>query len=190
VCLWCSCVQSRTGQMAVRAFSLAGHLHMKTVGALSLLRSKKRYYFAIDELSGQLLYYKDEADLVAKREPIGTFPLANAAFTIVEGNDRAFVLHSSEKVVELEALNPESCECWLKALSHRALTSQQNRRRRIRSSRVRHERKRRFSGCEQGTVEEYNLVPLLIGRECEHFNSLTVCATTCTVFMYVYAIDS
>ncbi|VDO25015.1 unnamed protein product [Haemonchus placei] len=94
--------------------------------ALSLLRSKKRYYFAIDELSGQLLYYKDEADLVAKREPIGTLPLANAAFTIVEGNDRIFVLHkdvvlfsSSDKVVELEALNPESCECWLKALSHR-----------------------------------------------------------------------
>ncbi|KAK6034666.1 PH domain protein [Cooperia oncophora] len=133
--------------------------------ALSLLRSKKQYYFAIDELNGQLLYYKEEADLVAKREPIGALPLANAAFTILEGNDRTFVLHCGEKVVELEAPNPESCECWLEALSHRALTSQRNRRRRLRSPRVRKERKKCLSDCEEGPVDDYSLVPPLSGRK-------------------------
>ncbi|KAK5964579.1 Rab-GTPase-TBC domain and Pleckstrin domain and Pleckstrin domain-containing protein [Trichostrongylus colubriformis] len=150
--------------MAVRAFSLAGHLHMKTVGALSILRSKKQYYFAIDELNSQLLYYKEEADLVAKREPVGVLPLANAAFTILEGNDRTFVLHSGEKVVELEAPNPESCECWLEALSHRALSSQRKRRR-LRSPKTRKERKKCPSESDYGPVEECNLVPPLTGRK-------------------------
>ncbi|VDL85723.1 unnamed protein product [Nippostrongylus brasiliensis] len=139
------------------------------VGALSLLRSKKQYYFAIDELNSQLLYYKEEADLVAKREPVGALPLSNAAFTISEGNERTFVLHSGDKVVELEAPNPESCECWLEALSHRALTSQ-----RKRTSSARASTKKREKGETANTVdfggsptEDYNLVPPLSGRKCE-----------------------
>ncbi|KAE9413723.1 hypothetical protein Angca_007779, partial [Angiostrongylus cantonensis] len=109
-------------------FSLAGHLHMKTVGggALSLLRSRKQYYFAIDEMSSQLVYYKDESDLVAKREPIGVLSLANAAFTVAEESERIFILHSGEKMVELEAPNRESCECWLEALSHRMCNQKRN----------------------------------------------------------------
>ncbi|VDM63819.1 unnamed protein product [Angiostrongylus costaricensis] len=146
----------------MRGFSLAGQLHMKTVGggghsfyeftlyskfrtdcvaclhvfarkrhvylrALSLLRSRKQYYFAIDEMSSQLVYYKDESDLVAKREPIGVLSLANAAFTVAEESERIFILHSGEKVVELEAPNRESCECWLEALSHRySITTSRN----------------------------------------------------------------
>ncbi|KJH42229.1 hypothetical protein DICVIV_11781 [Dictyocaulus viviparus] len=83
--------------MPLRGFSLAGYLYMKTIGggALSLLRSRKQYYFAIDEMSSQLVYYKDESDLVAKREPIGSFLLNNAAFTVSEGNERIFVLQKS-----------------------------------------------------------------------------------------------
>uniref|UniRef100_A0A158PCW4 Glyco_transf_64 domain-containing protein n=1 Tax=Angiostrongylus cantonensis TaxID=6313 RepID=A0A158PCW4_ANGCA len=60
--------------------------HQGNKAALSLLRSRKQYYFAIDEMSSQLVYYKDESDLVAKREPIGVLSLANAAFTGSDGH--------------------------------------------------------------------------------------------------------
>ncbi|WKY14095.1 hypothetical protein Q1695_000001 [Nippostrongylus brasiliensis] len=130
-----------------RVFQIENVLLHITFIALSLLRSKKQYYFAIDELNSQLLYYKEEADLVAKREPVGALPLSNAAFTISEGNERTFVLHSGDKVVELEAPNPESCECWLEALSHRALTSQ-----RKRTSSARASTKKREKGETANTV--------------------------------------
>ncbi|PAV64960.1 hypothetical protein WR25_10566 [Diploscapter pachys] len=103
-----------------RGYSLAGHLYMKNIGgALTLLRAKKKYYFAIDEISGKLLYFKDENDLIIKKDPVGELSLSKAVFTTVDNNPKAFVMHIAEKSIELEAENENSCRRWMETLVNR-----------------------------------------------------------------------
>ncbi|CAJ0583589.1 unnamed protein product, partial [Mesorhabditis spiculigera] len=103
-----------------RGISLAGPLSMKqTGGALTYLRVKKRYYFALDEISHKILYYKDEADFIKKKEPIGDIELNQVVFTTSDSNCKIFYIHNSGKRWEIEADNEKSCQCWLEALSRR-----------------------------------------------------------------------
>ncbi|CAD6187263.1 unnamed protein product [Caenorhabditis auriculariae] len=84
------------------------------------LRPRRRFYFAIDEIKQELLWYRQEADFTSHRDPLGSIPIQSAYITISENNDRAFVLHVCGKSIELEADNIKSSQCWLEAFSNRS----------------------------------------------------------------------
>ncbi|CAJ0583480.1 unnamed protein product, partial [Mesorhabditis spiculigera] len=67
----------------------------------------------------RFLYYKDEADFIKKKEPIGDIELNQVVFTTSESNCKIFYIHNSGKRWEIEADNEKSCQCWLEALSRR-----------------------------------------------------------------------
>ncbi|CAB3400834.1 unnamed protein product [Caenorhabditis bovis] len=102
------------------AFSISGFLYMKqNGGTLAIWRPKRRFHFAIDEICEELIYHKSEVDFVQHREPLGTFPISTAVITLNENNNCSFILHYSDKNIELEAENEKSCRSWLNILSNR-----------------------------------------------------------------------
>lgn len=77
-------------------YSLEGYLLMKSHGgALNFLQSKKKLYFGLDELENRLIYYKDKADFVKRRDCLGTISLDSSVCSLVDGNLCAFTLQYS-----------------------------------------------------------------------------------------------
>lgn len=102
------------------AYSIAGFLHMKYLGgALALWRPRRRFYFAIDEITEELVYYKTEGEFTSHREPVGSFPISNSVITLDENNHLIFILHVSGRSIEFEADNEESCRAWLHTFCNR-----------------------------------------------------------------------
>lgn len=92
-------------------YSLSGYLQLKFLGGgksnirrpsksalflpsgfTALLRSKRRYYFVLDEINCQLAYYKDYDDFARKKHPTGNIELKNSAVTLNETKPRIFTL--------------------------------------------------------------------------------------------------
>uniref|UniRef100_A0A914IDW9 TBC1 domain family member 2B n=1 Tax=Globodera rostochiensis TaxID=31243 RepID=A0A914IDW9_GLORO len=142
-------------------FSLEGYLSMKSLsGALaSLLQSRKRLYFGLEEMDNHLVYYRSKMDFDTRNDCLGHISMEGAFCSLVEGNVRAFLLHTNNgKKYQLEADNDRAADCWLNVL----------RQRRENASRVngeregllvalnglgRHRRRSRFTGDSDSEVE-------------------------------------
>jgi len=75
---------------------MESYLLMKSQGgALNFLQSKKKLYFGLDELENRLIYYKDKADFVKRRDCLGTISLDGSVCSLVDGNLCAFTLQYS-----------------------------------------------------------------------------------------------
>ncbi|EGT40667.1 hypothetical protein CAEBREN_11598 [Caenorhabditis brenneri] len=113
-------MSSKNPDFFQHAYSIAGFLHMKYLGgALALWRPRRRFYFAIDEIAEELVYYKSEVEFCAHRDPIGTFPISTSVITLDENNHLVFILHTSGRSIEFEADNEESCRAWLETFCNR-----------------------------------------------------------------------
>ncbi|CAL2051755.1 unnamed protein product [Caenorhabditis brenneri] len=113
-------MSSKNPDFIQHAYSIAGFLHMKYLGgALALWRPRRRFYFAIDEIAEELVYYKSEVEFCAHRDPIGTFPISSSVITLDENNHLVFILHTSGRSIEFEADNEESCRAWLETFCNR-----------------------------------------------------------------------
>ncbi|EFO13804.2 hypothetical protein LOAG_14724, partial [Loa loa] len=58
----------------------------------SLLKSRKRMFFALDECKNLLTSYKEEMDFLKKKKPLEKISLENAACTLVENSETEFVI--------------------------------------------------------------------------------------------------
>lgn len=60
--------------------------------AFSLLKSRKRMFFALEERKNLLTSYKDEMDFMKKKEPLEKILLNHAACTLGENSETEFVI--------------------------------------------------------------------------------------------------
>lgn len=102
-------------------FSLEGPLNMKSMsGALYMLQPRKRLYFALEEIDNKLIFYRTKVDFDARKDCQGQIQMNGAFCSLVEGNMRAFMLHTEAgKKFLLEADNERAADCWLNALQQR-----------------------------------------------------------------------
>ncbi|CAG9534603.1 unnamed protein product [Cercopithifilaria johnstoni] len=74
-------------------YSIIGYLYIKTnIGAFSLLKSRKRMFFALDESKNLLNSYKDEMDFLKKKKPLEKIPLNYAVCTLGANSETEFVI--------------------------------------------------------------------------------------------------
>ncbi|KAL3989394.1 hypothetical protein ACH3XW_27490 [Acanthocheilonema viteae] len=74
-------------------YSIIGYLNVKTNGgAFSLLKSRKRMFFALEESKNLLTSYKDEMDFLKKKKPLEKILLNRAACTLGENSETEFVI--------------------------------------------------------------------------------------------------
>uniref|UniRef100_A0A183C8B7 PH domain-containing protein n=1 Tax=Globodera pallida TaxID=36090 RepID=A0A183C8B7_GLOPA len=105
-----------------QCFSLEGYLYMKSLsGALaSLLQSRKRLYFGLEVMGNHLVYYRSKTDFDTRNDCLGHISMEGAFCSLVEGNVRAFLLHTNNgKKYQLEADNDRAADCWLNVLRQR-----------------------------------------------------------------------
>uniref|UniRef100_A0A8R1XTE4 PH domain-containing protein n=1 Tax=Onchocerca volvulus TaxID=6282 RepID=A0A8R1XTE4_ONCVO len=101
-------------------YSIIGYLYVKTNGgAFSLLKSRKRMFFALDESKNLLNSYKDEMDFLKKKKPLEKIRLDQAACTLGENSETEFVIHVDGRKLEFDAENEQSANKWFNALQHR-----------------------------------------------------------------------
>ncbi|EJW80433.1 hypothetical protein WUBG_08658, partial [Wuchereria bancrofti] len=58
----------------------------------SLLKSRKRMFFALEECKNLLISYKDEMDFVKKKKPLEQIVLDHAACTLGENSETEFII--------------------------------------------------------------------------------------------------
>uniref|UniRef100_A0A914S4H5 PH domain-containing protein n=2 Tax=Ascarididae TaxID=6250 RepID=A0A914S4H5_PAREQ len=167
--------------------------------ALSLLKPRKRMFFALEETESVLTFFKDESDFVKKKEPVGIIPLLNAACTVAESSSTAFAIQYGFQLAEIaniysangrtygfDADNEQSAARWMNALQNRRESVDLNENIR-RTSQVKCFRLMHLSGCLRTSfantrLSESELRTKRLQRN--HMSNRRQHATACMFFSY------
>uniref|UniRef100_A0A0R3RJA4 Uncharacterized protein n=1 Tax=Elaeophora elaphi TaxID=1147741 RepID=A0A0R3RJA4_9BILA len=66
--------------------------------AFSLLKSRKKLFFALEENKNLLTSYKDEMDFLKKKKPLEKISLNHAACTLGENSETEFIIHTINQI--------------------------------------------------------------------------------------------
>uniref|UniRef100_A0A0N4ZSN6 PH domain-containing protein n=1 Tax=Parastrongyloides trichosuri TaxID=131310 RepID=A0A0N4ZSN6_PARTI len=101
-------------------FSLEGYLTLKlSGGTFDYLKPKKVFYFALEETTDTIFYFKEREDfLKKKKEPSGSISLASAHCSDLLPESTTFTVTTPQRKYEFVAPNSQSAVCWHGVISH------------------------------------------------------------------------
>uniref|UniRef100_A0A0K0FLB6 PH domain-containing protein n=1 Tax=Strongyloides venezuelensis TaxID=75913 RepID=A0A0K0FLB6_STRVS len=101
-------------------YSLEGYLTLKVSGGtFDYLKSRKVLYFALEETTDTIYYFKERDDFIKKKkEPTGRIPLVNASCSELLPNSTTFSVTTQYRKYEFLAPNVQSALCWHGAINH------------------------------------------------------------------------
>ncbi|CEF63256.1 Rab-GTPase-TBC domain and Pleckstrin homology domain and Pleckstrin homology-like domain-containing protein [Strongyloides ratti] len=101
-------------------YSLEGYLTLKVSGGtFDYLKSKKVFYFALEETTDTVYYFKERDDFIKKKkEPTGLIPLLTASCSDLLPNSTTFNITTQHRKYEFVAPNIQSALCWHGAIKH------------------------------------------------------------------------
>lgn len=95
---------------------LSGYLVQRPGGALARLKGRRKRWYVFDQHSCCLHSYKNDLDAAARKPPLFSIDLRNAAISFLVDEENCFVIHSGAKEYVFVAGNHESMMAWVMAL--------------------------------------------------------------------------
>lgn len=104
------------GSNGSNAAPLSGYLVQRPGGALARLKGRRKRWYVFDQRGCCLHSYKSDLDAAARKAPLFSIDLRNAAISFLSDEENCFVIHSGAKEYVFVAGSHESMMAWVMAL--------------------------------------------------------------------------